>query len=346
MSATRRLHLVVPGLLGPVTDVDAVARIRPELVSLAHLLSRADVGHDAPADAYSAIFAEFGIDGGPLPIAAASRAGEADGADVELDSYWWLRVDPVHLRVDTTKARLFGGYALGLEVDEAAALIARLNDFFAADGLELAAPAPDRWYLALERAPTIETHPLEAVAGRNVNPFLPTGADAPAWRSWLNEVQMLLHDAPVNAERAARGALPVNSVWPWGGGRAPAIGHAPARVWSTDPVAVGLARRARTDAVMVPGQLDACHLADGTNLAVTGAVCEPLVHGDVEVWLERLARLERDWLGPLLQGLEEGALGAVRILPADGRRFSLTRWRLRRFWRRGRSWTHWLVAEP
>ena len=37
----------------------------------------------------------------------------------------------------------------------------------------------------------------------------------------LNELQMLLHDHPVNQAREARGELPVNSLWLWGGGRQP-----------------------------------------------------------------------------------------------------------------------------
>ena len=343
MSEPRRLELVVPGLLGPVTDADAVARLGLDLPVLGRLLARARLRRDPGAEGEGAFLRPFGVAGPPWPAAAAARAGEADDADP--GERWWLRVDPVHLRVDTTRARLFGAHALNLTEDEARELTARLNEFFAADGLTFEAPAPDRWYVGFERSFDLHTHAPEHVTGRNIDPFLPTGADARAWRGWLNEVQMLLHDAPVNAERESRGALPVNSVWPWGGGSAPAVVTAPARVWSDEPITRGLARRAGTPLREPPTHPDDVAFEPGSTLLVDTSAIGPLVHGDIEEWLERLARLERLWLAPLLDRLRHGRLDRLDIVPADGRRFAVTRTDLRRFWRRPRPWTHWLKEE-
>ena len=344
MPSPRRLELVVPGLLGPVTDADAVARLGLDLPILGRLLARARLRVDPDADGEGALLRPFGIAGPPWPTAAAARAGEVDDADP--GERWWLRADPVHLRVDTTHARLFGAHALDLSVDETAALVARLNEFFAADGLAFEAPAPDRWYLGFERAFDLDTHAPERVAGRNVDPFLPTGADARAWRSWLNEVQMLLHDAPLNAQRERRGALPVNSVWLWGGGIAPAAGTAPAHVWSDEPVTRGLARRAGVAWQRRPDGPGEVAFEPGTSLLVESGLVGPLVHGDIEGWLERLARLDRIWLSSLLERLRHGRLDRLDIVPGDGRRFTVTRVDLRRFWRRPRPWTRWLKEEP
>src|SRR3546814_15930088 len=41
------------------------------------------------------------------------------------------------------------------------------------------------------------------------------------WRSLLNEAQIILHNHPWNARRAAAGKPPVNSLWFWGGGMLP-----------------------------------------------------------------------------------------------------------------------------
>ena len=49
--------------------------------------------------------------------------------------------------------------------------------------------------------------------------LLPQGADALLVHGWVNEIQMLLHEHPINAAREARGALAVNSLWLWGAGR-------------------------------------------------------------------------------------------------------------------------------
>lgn len=343
MSQTRRLELVVPCLLGPVSDADAVRRLQPELPALGECLSRGDRLAEAADDGLAPIFAAFGVNG--RPVAAASRHGEDDAVDRPLGERWWLRVDPVHLRVDTTRARLFGGYALELGRDEAGQLIERLNAFFTDDGLVFEAPAPDRWYLGLTQPQDLRAYPLERVAGRNVDAFMAEGEDARAWRAWLNEVQMLLHDAPVNREREGRGALAVNSVWIWGGGAAPALAAAPERVWSDDPVARGLGRLAGVDVQPLPAQAPGGEWPGGSTLVLDTHAREALVHGDIEAWLGRLATLERDWFAPALEAIRARRLDELVLAPADGRRFRMHSGALRRFWRRRHAWTHWLVED-
>lgn len=345
MSRSRRLEFVVPGLLGPVTDADAVARLGLEVPSLARLLSRADAGTATRAEALAPVFEAFGVSGPDWPVAAVARLGESDGAGIGQGDRWWVRADPVHLRVDTTHARLFGGYALGLTAEETASLIERLNALYADDGLQFEAPAPDRWYIACPRASDLRVAPPDRVAGRNVDAFMPEGEDARAWRAWLNEVQMLLHEAPVNREREQRGALPVNSVWVWGGGRCPDIDAAPDRVWADEPAALGLARLAGIETADVPERPPTGAWPDGQTLVVDTRARDALVHGEIEAWLEHLAALERDWFAPLLAALQRGRMEHITLSPGDGRRLDVTRAGLRRFWRRNRSWTHWLGGD-
>ncbi len=345
MAAVRHLELVVPGLLGPVTDADAVARLGLDLPALAWLLARADPVAGTGPDSLAPVFDAFGVSGPDWPAAAPARLGEADGDSVRLGERWWVRADPVHLRVDTTHARLFGAWALDLQADESAALIERLNGLYADDGLVFEAPAPDRWYIGCPQPSDLRAVTPDRVAGRNVDAFMPEGSDARAWRAWLNEVQMLLHDAPVNTDRERRGALPVNSVWLWGGGQCPAVSGAPDRVYADEPVALGLARLAgipgkSTGAASWTGQWP-----EGNTLAVDARAVDPLVHGEIETWLECLAALERDRIAPLVQGLRQGHLDTVTIAPGDGRRFRVNRRGLRRFWRRNRPWTAWLETD-
>jgi hypothetical protein len=68
-----------------------------------------------------------------------------------------------------------------------------------------------------------------------------------------NEAQMLLHAHPVNEARDRRGELTINSIWLWGGGVSPEIFAGDFRaVWSTDPLANGLAQGAGLDAAQAP----------------------------------------------------------------------------------------------
>jgi hypothetical protein len=102
-------------------------------------------------------------------------------------------------------------------VGEAAQLCAALNEHFAGRAWRFcaASAAP---VCAARQVPGIETVPLSQAAGRNVRGLLPKGAEAARWHRVFNEIQMLLFAHPVNEAREARGELPVNSLWLWGGG--------------------------------------------------------------------------------------------------------------------------------
>lgn len=71
-----------------------------------------------------------------------------------------------------------------------------------------------------------ETAPFSSIMLDGLPPgeFFP---ESKSLHSMLSEVQMFLHDHGVNAERASRGLMPVNSLWFWGGGIAPDARAAP-----------------------------------------------------------------------------------------------------------------------
>lgn len=339
--------MIVPGLLGPVTDVEAVGALQPSIPALDRLLSRADVEDDVNRDFPAAVFAAFAMGGRDLPAAAVSRLGEADGGSAHVGEYYWLRVDPVHLRIDTHNARLFGDHVLELQADEASALVERLHAHFADDGLRIEAPAPGRWYAAVTETFELHAETPHRVAGRNIDPFLPSGADAGRWRRWMNEAQMLLHDAPVNTQRETEGRLPVNSFWPWGGGRLPLepLETVPAAAWADEPLVHGLARLAEVPVHPLPDRAADWTPVEGDNLVVDARLVEPLVHGDIEGWLEAVTRFAEDWAGPLYERVAAGELDET-ILAVDGtRRYRLETRHKRRWWRRKRPWTRWLEAE-
>lgn len=345
----RTLELLLPGLLGPVKDASAVEAMLPALPALSHLLARSDADRVAPMELEEELCRMCGLEdsGAGLPFAALARAGEADGRDPRGAA--WLRIDPVHLRIDMTHARLFGAPVLGLVRDEADALVATLNAHFADDGLILEAPAPDRWYAMLDREPALEAATPGSVAGRNVDHFLPGGAEGPYWRRLMNEVQMLLHDHPVNEARESRGALPVNSVWVWGGGSVhrPSTWRVPNRVIADEPIARGLAGLAGSKALDLPGTLADASLANGHNLLVDASIRDPLVHGEAEMWLGSLQAAEPRWLIPALEHLRRGTVDKLILRTGGRRRYTLTRAHLRlRLWRRRHRWTTWLEREP
>ncbi|MDD5385037.1 MAG: hypothetical protein PHG89_09180 [Gallionella sp.] len=144
------------------------------------------------------------------PIAPVSAAFDGLGEGC------WLRADPVHLRLQRDQLVLLPDVEVG--AGEAAQLCVALNEYFVGQGMEFFTPHPQRWYVRVDRLPDIETVSLMQAAGCNVRGLLPKGAEAASWHRIFNEIQMLLFAHPVNEAREARGELPVNSLWLWGGG--------------------------------------------------------------------------------------------------------------------------------
>lgn len=189
----------------------------PAESALARLLSKAKVRQlDLPLEAL--VCAQHGLAARPdYPIAAI--AANADGLAVGND--YWLRADPVHLLLQRDSFSLSEPAPLQVEREHAESIIASLNQHFRQDGMTFCIGNSGAWYLRLQQAPEIQTTLPSVVLDRNIYQFMPQGAAASVWLSYLNEIQMLLHEHPVNIERESRHQAPVNSVWFSGGGVMP-----------------------------------------------------------------------------------------------------------------------------
>lgn len=251
---------------------------------------------------------------GRWPMAAITRQAEVGDAG---DSAW-LRADPVFLRADLGGARLMAWGNLGLTSAEAEACARALQPLFGDAGFEFSAPSPERWYLRLPRATPLPMFAApEHGLGDDVFKHLPDGVEGRRWRALLNEAQVVLHNLPVNAARAAAGRTPTNSLWFWGGGALP-------------------------DAVAT----DVCAVRDGDvdlrGLAVLAGIAgddRESTSGNLLVDLRRVRdwrAIERDYLDPVPADAWAGRT-SLRLDFADGAAWRLRsrqRWRL---WRRPRA---------
>lgn len=221
LALTSQLNITFENNLVKLT-VDCVSTgqlfAMPETSVLAYLLSKASVRtHALPLEAL--VCTQVGLLPAPdYPIAAIAAA--EDGLDV--GAHYWLRAEPVHLLLQRDSFSLSEPCPLVVTREHAQAIITSLNAHFAADGLMFALGQSGAWYLCLAQVPSINTA-LPAIAmGKNVAHFMPQGADAKVWVSYLNEMQMLLHAHAANAAREAAGEIAVNSIWLSGGGVMPA----------------------------------------------------------------------------------------------------------------------------
>jgi len=330
------LHLLVPHLWPPPDAEDAGGEIR--LPGLETLLGKGAIVETAAGDGETWLFQEFGIPRcGDWPVASLGLL--ADGGNP--GTGFWLRADPVFLRADARELVL-AGTPPALTRDEAQSIAESLNRHFEADGLTFLAQRPERWYLRPQAAPAMETRSPDEAAGRHVDPYLPSGADALRWHAWINEIQMLLHAHPVNEAREQRGELPVNSVWIWGGGTLPENIDSPfARVWSEDPTAAGLALGAQAERRALPPSAEECLSPDtgGEQLAVLDPLREPARRGDATAWREAAESLDEAWFAPLAAALRQRRLQRLEIHAPGrprGRRATIEAGDFWKFWRRPR----------
>lgn len=210
------MHLVIP-FAAPLSDAgrEALRGLRwPRLQAL--LAGRH--GERDEGDEYSlsppherALARAWGWAGadGQLPFAAALAA--ADGVDTG-DLAWGL-LTPVHWRLGTDQVSLFDPAALQLDEATSRTFYDAVCGLYTSEGFVMHWAAPLRWYLAHESLRQLATASLDRVIGRNVDRWLPAGADARLLGRLQNEAQMTLYTHPLNDEREARRQPTVNSVW-------------------------------------------------------------------------------------------------------------------------------------
>jgi hypothetical protein len=256
---------------------------------------------------------------------------------------WWLRADPCSLRLNRETVVPLDAAMFDLSRAEADELAAHLNAQLAGRGLAFRAAQPERWYLAAEAPLGGSATPLALARGKPVDVHPGAGDEEVRLSALANEVQMLLHDHPVNEARERRGQPPVNAVWLWGGGRLARPAARPfQRVRAADPLAAGLAIGSGAAAFPLPENATRWLRAagnEGVELILLDALRTPAAYGDAAAWGERLAALERDWFAPLAGALREGRIGMVTlhaIGEASAFDVETTRQDLRYFWRRPR----------
>ena len=327
-----QLVLILPGLLEAQRSGEPALRgpALAELLALGGPPSRGTDGLDA------AIASRYGIErqaDWPLAAIRAASLGLQPG-----DAYW-LTADPVTLVVGRDEVAL-AGIVEDLSRADADALASTLNAHFVNDGVVFVAPRPDSLFARLAKPPRLTTHPPAATTDEPLRLRLPQGADAPTWRRWQSEIQMLLHEHPVNVEREKSGRHPVNGLWFSTGGVLPsrASPGPPVRTFADTGIAVALAAHAGSPARPVPAQLGgALGHTDGAGHTIVVALTADVA----------LAEVERSWAVPAPGTLASGQLTEVSVLARDAG--DCVSWRaLRpRLWQRiaGRARRRELAAE-
>lgn len=113
--------------------------------------------------------------------------------------------------------------------------------------------------LIMHRGRGALTVPPHDIVGQEITAHLPSGSDAPELLACMAMSREVFSGHPVNLARISRGKTPATQIWPWSGGKAPALPSFYDRfglrggVISAVDLLQGIARCAGMEVIRVPG---------------------------------------------------------------------------------------------
>ena len=310
------LHLLIPSLLWSDTAFPEIYQDLP-VPMLETLLAKSTVTTSPISDINVWLCMAFKIDKQfDWPVAAIMQRIESSQHDAEPDRHYWLRADPVHLRIEQNHILLADSAVFNITQDESQQFVDAINQLLTKEHISIFPFHPSRWYIRLPAAPELQTHTLSSVTCKNINDLMPTGNNSAMWHKITNEIQMLLHDHPLNQERAQLGQLAINSLWFWGGGFLPhsSSTHYSA-VWGNHALTHALAVLNGIKHTKLPTNAQSWlqKANTGNHLLVLDDLSNPDKYNDAYHWREKLKELERNWFAPLLLALKNKQLDSLKI---------------------------------
>lgn len=334
------LHLLIPTLFWPGTSLPEIYRDLA-LPSLENMLAKSLCTNDELTGTEAWLCRAFGVEQQhDWPVAPITLQVDGKGS-LKAEEDYWIRADPVHLRIERDQVVLADSRIFKISADESDQFTDFLNLHFSGSDQEIVFMPlrPDRWYLRITKMSPAKTHLLSEAVNKSINELLPFGTNGMSWCQLFNEIQMLLHEHPLNQLREERGELAINSTWFWGGGIMPKSVVCPyTHVWSSDVLAGSLALASGADHSQLP--LNAAiwyqSSASANHLVLLNALHGKAQYADAYGWRESLKELEQNWFSPLRAMLEQGKLKQLTLTAIGANKtknFALRRADLRKFWR-------------
>ena len=296
-----RLHCVLPGLIPSLGLNEA-------LPGLSAWLGRAHL-ETLPGEPHAAwLSRQFGT--GALNWGELRWAGEGEAPVAGTHT---LCADFVSLAFAHEPVVRNGPCALALEAEEQAALLDALQAEFPEWGRFDARGT--RGYLHTTRNLAVRLTPLFEAIGQPLSQIEAEGEDAANWRRLANEIQILLHQHPVNRARTERGLPAANALWLWGEPKSTTKLQSPAPILiGDDPLLRGLAQASGaewrgTAEVGFPG-----HGPAGQSWYWQDGLREAALDGSPAEWERALSRLDSSLIGPLFQAWQAGRIRELVLL--------------------------------
>jgi len=241
-----------------------------------------------------------------------------------------IRADPIHLRLDRQAAFLIDADFLAIQDQEAQVIINTLNEFYADDDFDFIAPHPQRWYIRLSQPIDLANPSVAQLRGENMAGFKSTGKDAKYWQQRQVEIQMLLHDHPVNQQREQQGQALINSLWLWGEGELASKPTTPwQQVYTDNSLVKSLAQHAQIDCQTCPSNAQALLALADTHTSILCVLSHDFQQIDPKTAYQQW---QQDWLAPLQQAITTRQVASVKLYSGEQPAYQLNRppW-----WQRG-----------
>jgi hypothetical protein len=288
------------------------------------------LGRDDLVDFPPAVLATAAFDQWP-PLAT----GRPTGA-----SAWFAT--PLHRIAGLTTLHLDRRSILPLSAADAEGFVLDFNRTFGSDPTSLLrlhdVPGASLLLEAPANLMAMTTEPARALV-RGLEDSMPQGPQASAFKRLSAEVEMWLHDHPLNTFRIKRGDLPVNAFWFWGGGalegrpqRLAPSAERSLRLFGEDPYLAGLS--GLTGGPLVHPLPKMFPDVTKTQRTVFLTQVNPLLHAH-PTWsvLDAFAELDRRFIVPALAALQAGAVECLTLVANDIELTVRRKDRLK-FWRR------------
>lgn len=343
MSIKTELHLIVPGLCGPLANTDLLKN-NPAFNGWLKRLSQAKHS-SSPASLYDVITSIFHLtinDDFPsaaLTLLANNRYDE---------NKHFMFADPVHLQADINQAILTSAEDLNIDDQESVQLLQTLNNHFQQDALDFFALENNQWMVSTDFSIDMKTTALVDAVARNIHFILPEGKSSTRWRQWLTEAQMLLHSHQVNSHREDAGQATINSLWFHGCGGLPGIDKSPCNknkissVCSNYLVLKGVADLVGCDYFALPNTVSdytehlleqhASNQGDNTiNVLHLSSLEHWVNYTDVSLWLENLIVLLGQWLYPLFTMANKNNIQII-LYPCTDKKYYFSKYDFLKIW--------------
>jgi hypothetical protein len=237
----------------------------------------------------------------------------------------WLAM-PLHLTAGLTTVHVDRRSLIRPPRAELEQLAADFGRVFGDSGQSLVPVDCGELLLFAAPVPAVRTTEPTRLPGGELGAALPVGAGAPALRRWGGEIEMWLHEHPLNRERARRDQPPLSTLWIWGGGGGGGPGGTPiaargpltAAGFGCDAWLHGLWKLAGGAAQPLPDQLGAVFgYAPAQRAVVVLELGTALRLDTARSVLDALGELDERFVEPAVRAVRKGDLGRLFVLIND-----------------------------